>query len=91
MTYKQADINQFTTTSPPGSVHNSHCQAVVQLEWSAGNPPGTLRFPAPSINASVQRVTLSAMPVNPAVGNISVVTKSNGVANNDKYSFRIDP
>lgn len=91
VTYKQADISQFTKSSPPASVHNGRCIATVTLEWSANRPPGTLTFPNPSTAASQQRVLLSAMPVNPAVGNISVVTKTNGVANNDKYDFRVDP
>jgi len=91
VTYKQADIKQFTTTTPPGSVHNGRCIATVSLTWSAGRPAGSVSFPAPSINASEQRVFLPAMPVTPAVGNITVVTKTNGVANNDKYDFRLDP
>lgn len=91
VTYKQADISEFTKTTPPASVHNGRCIATVSLNWSTTRAPGTLIFPAPSTAASQQRVVLSAMPVSPAVGNISVVTKTNGVANNDKYDFRVDP
>jgi len=91
VSYKQADIQQFSKTSPPGAAHNSRCFASVILNWSTRNPAGTLSFPPPSPASGSQRVTLSGMPVSPAVGNITVVTKFNGVANNDKYSFRIDP
>lgn len=91
VTYKQADIQQFTKTTPPASVHNGRCIATVTLEWSSTRAPGTVIFPNPSLAASQQRVLLSSMPITPAVGNISVVTKTNGVANTDKYAFRVDP
>jgi hypothetical protein len=91
VTYKQADIQRFTATTPPGIVRFGRCIASVSLEWSRNNAPGTARFLAPSPAAAQQRVVLSAMPVTPAVGNITVVTKTNGVANTDKYNFRVDP
>ena len=91
VTYKQADIQQFTTTTPTAVVRNGRCIANVTLQWSTSRTPGTLTFPPPSTAAAQQRVVLSGMPVSPAVGNITVVTKTNGVANNDKYDFRIDP
>jgi len=91
VTYKQADIQQFTATSPAARIRSGRCIASVLLDWNKSNPAGTVRFLPPSTAASQQRVVLSAMPVSPAVGNITVVTKTNGAANNDKYSFRTDP
>jgi hypothetical protein len=91
VTYSQADIQQFTTTSPLAHVRNGRCIASVLLQWSRNRAPGTLTFPPPSTAASQQRVLLSAMPVTPAVGNITVVTRTDNTANNDKFDFRLDP
>jgi hypothetical protein len=89
VTYSQADIPQFSVSSPKGFVRFGRCLATVTLEWNKNNPPGTRRILAPT--ASGQRVILSGMPVQPALGNISVVTKTNGVTNADPFDFRVDP
>jgi len=91
VTYNQADTGTFSVTSPKASEHNSRCIATVVLDWDPARPAGTRKNLTPSDVSSSQRVQLSAMPVKPAIGTISVVTKTNGVTNADPFDFRVDP
>jgi hypothetical protein len=91
VTYNQADTGPFTVSSPNATVHNGRCIATVLLQWNRARPAGTKTVLPPSSASSSQRVQLSAMPVQPAKGTISVVTKTNGVTNTDPFDFRVDP
>lgn len=91
VTYNQADTGTFDVTTPKAVSRNGRCIATVVLNWSKRNPPGTKRFASPSTASGSQSVSLSTMPVRPAIGTITVATKTNGVTNADPFNFRVDP
>ena len=90
--YSQPDLAQpIEVTTPPARSHNNRCIATVVLSWNKARAPCTAKKLAPALGSSYQTVQFTGMPITPAVGNITVTTKTNGVANADKYNFRIDP